>query len=373
LDYSYNSSNNFRKGGFMIRISKFTIMFITLTISALLNAVQLEITPTISKAFKTNNDSLRDSEVLYGVRGNLYFNKNVAIQVGGEASTSNKMEDGGETDIERGYVNLIHQPSIGDHIHPYTIVGGGYEKIHRINRPRNGDDSQPFLNIGAGIKYDINDRVNIVTEAKWLRKLENNDNDVIATLGLGVKLGEISTEHKDIPSVTETSDVQNAISLAEFRKIQETKKVKKSVKQTVPVVAAATAVVKSTATASVDPIFVQEDTIPENAIILGEYESVESTDVISDSTLVSQTPDESVASDSGYYVQLAAVFGGVSPAVLTNRLESKNYHYIIKDVQRFGKQASLVLVGPYASRTEAGIAKKYLKKLKSDAFIYHLN
>jgi hypothetical protein len=42
-------------------------------------------------------------------------------------------------------------------------------------------------------------------------------------------------------------------------------------------------------------------------------------------------------------------------------------------VDKGGKEATLVLVGPYTSKVEAGVAMKYLKRLKGDAFIYHMN
>ncbi len=69
---------------------------------------------------------------------------------------------------------------------------------------------------------------------------------------------------------------------------------------------------------------------------------------------------------------MAALFKG-NGGVLTDRLERKDYPYLLQDVTRYGKEAKLILVGPYATRQEANIAIKYLKRLKRDAFIYHMN
>mgnify|MGYP000138417144 CR=1 FL=1 len=69
---------------------------------------------------------------------------------------------------------------------------------------------------------------------------------------------------------------------------------------------------------------------------------------------------------------MAALFKGKGES-LTNRLEQKDYHYVLHNVEKRGKEATLVLVGPYESRVEAGVAMKYLKRLKSDSFIYRMN
>jgi opacity protein-like surface antigen/cell division septation protein DedD len=354
----------------MIKVDKFFATLAFVTIASSLQAIQFEVTPTVSKAFNADKDSLKDDEVLYGVRGNLYFNKEVALQLGLEASTENEMSDKGKTDIERGLINIVYEKDLGNRFKPYTIVGGGYERVHRESDPKTNDDSQAFINLGVGLKYDITKRINLMTEARWLKKLENNDEDIIATVGLGMKIGSIKN-NRHIPSVTETTPAQNAISLAKFKELQKKGSFNKKPVIKKPVI---TKVVKSavTETTQTDRVIVEEN-IPADAIVLGENESiddiVETDNVSSEDTIVENLP---AASDSGYYIQLAALFKGKGETI-TSRLESKNYHYMRKDVQRFGKNATLILVGPYNDRVEANIAMKYLKRLKSDAFIHYIN
>ncbi len=335
-------------------------------------AVKLEIMPTISKAFDADKDSLKDDEILYGLRTNLFLNNEVAIQAGFEASTSNVMSDGGKTDIERVMLNLVLEKDLGSKIIPYALIGGGYEKVHRSSTPSTNDDSQGFANLGIGLKYNINHRINILTEARLLRKLENDDNDVVATIGLGVKLGEIKKRRSHVPSITETSDAENAISLAKLREIQENRKKMLSQQPKTVEVPRNEVIAQEVSTVTTMQAYSQINEIPSNAIILDEHESIEDNmgvqTYIDNSTVSS---DES-HSDTGYYVQLAALFEGKGESLIL-RLEQKNYHYMLHNVQRFGKHATLVLVGPYQSRSEAGIALRYLKRLKSDAFIYHLN
>ena len=308
-------------------------------------AVKFEVMPTVAKAVAdSDKDSLKDTEILYGIRGSVYLNEEVAIQAGFEASADNVMSDNGKTDIERGSLNMIYEPNNGKRVRLYGLAGFGGEKVHRVSNPRTNDDSQIFANLGAGLKFGISDRVDLVTEAKWLRKLENKDNDIIATVGLGVKLGESKKSVDPIPSVTQTSEVENAISLAKLREINERKSKQSAAK------------VEPTVVSTTEPIAVQDEMV----------EAVFVEDITEDIT------EATAASQDGFYVQMAALFKG-SGEELTSRLEQKDYPYVLHNVQRSGKEALLVLVGPYESRVEAGVAIKYLKRLKRDAFIYHMN
>ncbi len=341
----------------MKKVNKLFSTLLVCLLATSLSAVKVEVMPTVGKAFNANKDSLRDNETLYGIRGAVFLNEDVALQAAIETSTDNKMQDGGKTDIERGSLNVIYEKESDKRIRPYGVVGIGGEKVHRANIPPTNDDSQIFVNVGAGLKFGLNEHVDLVTEARWFKKLENNDVDVIATVGLGVKLGESKKKDDHIPSVTATTEAENAISLAKFREIYEKKPIVHTQKAEVVEVAVAQ---------PVQPVIVEEKIISEPTVVI-EEEIINEPDVIIEEE-VSQSP---VAED-GYYVQMAALFKG-NGEVLTDRLEQKDYPYLLQDVTRYGKDAKLILVGPYATRQEANIAIKYLKRLKKDAFIYHMN
>ncbi len=314
-------------------------------------SVSFEIMPTISKAIaKTDGDPLQDDKIFFGVRGNVYINDNVAIGVGVEASTDNTMSDGGLTDLERVSLNAVYELNNGYKVRPFALAGFGGEKVHRSSPT--DDDSQLFFNLGGGLKFALSDRIDLITEGKWLRKFENGDNDLIATIGLGIKLGGTtrgeSVAATTVPSVTETSEVENAISLAKLREINTQK--------ASPAPAVVTeSVVTVVENVSVEPIIIEEATY------------VEDTNFIEDTGVTYEA-----ISESGYYVQMAAFFDGDGGA-LPDRLEQKNYPYIFHSVDRKGRDATLILVGPYESKAEAAVAMKYLKRLKRDAFIYHLD
>jgi len=324
-------------------------------------AVKIEIMPTVGKAFKASQDRMEDTEILYGVRGTVFLNDEIAVQASLETSNDNAVgtsiqkANGAKTDLERVSANIIYEKNTGKRIRPYAMVGVGNESTHGLVAPKGNDGSQGFVNLGAGLKFGITKKVDLVTEARWIRKLSNNDDDIIATVGLGVNTGSSAKAASAIPSVTATSDVQNAINLAEFRKISEQKKVQTQVVESV--------------VSTIEPVVMMEEAIPADAIILDEDATIDTAEAV---VYEEDAVVEQVASDSGYYIQMAALFEGTGEA-LTNRLESKDYPYVLHNVEKRGREATLVLVGPYESRVEAAVAIKYLKRLKSDAFIYHMN
>ena len=348
----------------MRKVNKLLAALVALVMVTSVYAVKIEVMPTVGKAFKAENDGLKDDEILYGVRGTIFLNDEVGVQAAYEASTDNEVGSaaqraaGARTDIERASANIIYEKNTGTRIRPYGMIGVGNESTHGLVAPATKQGSQGFINIGGGLKFGLSKRVDLITEARWIRKLSNNDDDIIATIGLGVNTGSSKSTTKkstDIPSVNATSDVQNAINLAEFKKLYTEKNSKNEA-----------AKIEEKVTI-IEPGSVEQE-IPANAIILDEDETIDEALQLNETTETFGLE----ATDSGYYVQMAALFHGKGES-LTNRLEQKDYHYVLHNVEKRGKEATLVLVGPYESRVEAGVAMKYLQKLKNDAFIYHLN
>jgi cell division septation protein DedD len=356
----------------MIKVNKLLITLLVCFITTSLHAVKVEVMPTVGKAFKAEDDSLKDDEVLYGIRGTVFLNDEVAVQAAFEASTNNEIRNhpGAKTDLERVSANVVYEKNLNSRIRPYAMVGVGNESTHGTVAPKTNDGSQGFVNVGAGLKFGISKHVDLVTEARWIRKLSNDDDDIIATVGLGVNTGTSTSTSKreaSIPSVTETSDVQNAINLAEFRKISQQKATQAVAKKAQVATTATTATVTTLTPA---PAVVSE-AIPADAIVLEEDATIPE-NAVEEGSLATDIIEEVPATQEGYYVQMAALFQGRGEA-LTNRLEQKDYPYVLHNIEKNGREATLVLVGPYQSRVEASVAMKYLKRLKKDAFIYHMN
>ena len=321
-----------------------------------------EITPMIGKkVYNYSDDAPRfdDGEALAGVRGNLYFSPRGSVQLGFEASKGNKMgtgsptaDHGAETDLERGMLNIQYDiPSRGK-ITPFVMAGAGYERLHR-DEPSTNVDSQAFLNVGAGLKYCVNERVDIVAEGRAIHKVEDQDNDAIASVGVGFKFGNTCKTCKTAPKGIPVK----ALTMKELAALTP----KKSAVVVAPV---APAVVASAPVEQVAPV-------SENSRI--EYDTTEvgicgASDAMieSDTGACDSSRDMEATVESGYYVQVIALRKN-SPDVILSRLSSKGYDAILK-----GEDAlTRVLVGPFMTRAEAKGALKKLRKIKKDAFIYH--
>lgn len=323
-----------------------------LTVAALstLYAAQFEIMPTVGKKIANDDTALDDSKVLLGIRGTAYVTPNIGIQVVGETASANPTVGGGDTDIERGALNVLYEGGTKK-VRPYVVAGAGYEATHGSTVKTTNDDSQMFYNAGAGVKFGLTDRVSLVTEVKGMHKVENHDDDIIGTVGLGVKLGALE---KPVPDC----NTPKAMSLDQFAKMCKTEKPAAPVQVTAPV-----------------QQLQQEPQVVEEPVVEAEPQEIvdEKTKCVVDVEGSVVTDDTSSVQDSGtipegYYVQMAALFKG-NGNMLTSRMERKNYPYVLYNTTRFGKDATLVLAGPYETRKEAAVALRYLKRLSRKAFI----
>ena len=140
------------------------------------------ITPTISKELSTPSNDFQDDQVLLGLGLRGHLNKNYAIDFKLSSSTDNLMGDGGKSDIERGSINLYYEAYPEYKVSPFFYAGGGYEKLHRVY---SNIKSQPFYQVGAGVKIALTNRVELETDVKYLKKTKTKDSEVIATMGFG--------------------------------------------------------------------------------------------------------------------------------------------------------------------------------------------
>jgi len=306
-----------------------------------------EITPMVGKKiYNYSDDAPRfdDGEVLIGIRANGYLTKQVSVQLGVEASKNNKMGDGGETDLERGMLNLQYDVPTNGKVTPFVMAGMGYEKLHRT-APLNVD-SQAFYNAGAGLRYSVNDRVDLVAEARAIRKVEDTDKDIIGSIGVGYKYGDTcqTTPVKGIPI--------KALSMKELAALTPKKVVAPVAPAVVAPIPAPAVVAAPVATEVVDTKIVY-DTNYVNICDGG-------------ATTVSDSYEDISTEVQGYYVQVIALRKN-SPDVIISRLNAKGYDHVLKGEGNLTR----VLVGPYESRSAAKSALRGLKKIRRDAFIYH--
>ncbi len=324
--------------------------------ATVLLATEFEIMPTVGKKIANDDKTLDDSKVLMGIRGTAYVTPNIGIQAVGESSLNNPTIGGGDTDIERASLNAIYEKRTGK-IRPYVMAGAGYEWTHGNTVKLTDDDSQAFANAGAGVKFDLKNNLSIVTEVKGMHKFENGDNDVIGTVGLGMRVGAVEEKK---PACAP----KKVLTLDEFSKMCKTKPVQ-AVPQPMPV----------TRMQSEPEVVVEEQVTPVAKAPVAETTSevtcVVEGAVVPESAETKPESTEGTPIPEGYYVQMAALFKS-NGAILTGKLERKKYPYVTYNTKRAGKDVTLILAGPYHSRKEAKVALKYLRRLSRGAFIKKL-
>ncbi|OQX75034.1 MAG: hypothetical protein B6D59_00435 [Campylobacteraceae bacterium 4484_4] len=217
-----------------------------------------------------------------------------------------------KTDIERYYINGLHEIHNGTKLIPFVFAGFGYE---HVNNERAGYDSGGFFNAGGGLKYRVNKRVALVSEAKAIKKFDNGDLDISAMLGLGLYFGG-----KKAP----------ARESAVVKRLSKTK-----IKPVLPPAPVVT-VVK----------------VPK----MDEKERA-----------VAALPHR-----SAYYIQVAAAFKTHLKRDCKHYLHQitdAGLPYRIKKATVNGKPAELLLVGPYRTPKEAKTDLPTLRKIDKGAFI----
>ncbi len=148
-----------------------------------------EIAPTVSKNW-SDRDSGFESATSWGVKLNAYLNDIVGFQLNYDRLDNVHFRHGPQkSDIDRIGLNLLLEAPTSGNLTPYMLLGGGYENVEV---KLDNEDSQAFANIGGGFKYAVNKAIDVMLEAKYIKKLDTQDDDVMGTFGLGYKFGYVA-------------------------------------------------------------------------------------------------------------------------------------------------------------------------------------
>ncbi len=312
-------------------------------------APKVEITGMVGKKiYNYSDDSPRfdDGKALLGARANIYVKDRVSVRLGVDGSKDNPIEIpgrvGAKTDIVRGTFGLQYDVASKGRVTPYIYGGLGGEKIYQTN-PANNVDSQMFYNGGAGIKYRVNDKVNLVGELQGIRKVEDGDKDVIGHIGVGYKFGG--------QKVKTLQDLAAMTPPAAPATVEE------------PVAPA----VEEPATTEliVEPLDAKEAAVAEPIKeAVSTYDNGEIGSCGSDRATATAGGEV----ESGYYIQVIALRKNSTDAMIS-RLEKHGFNYVTQDAG----DVTRVLVGPFSSRSAARKTLRRVKRLKRDAFIKYIN
>ncbi len=263
------------------------------------------------------------------------------------------------TQLDRFYLNGLYEFCGENKLTPYVFAGLGYENVrHEAYDLESGG----FVNAGGGLKYQLNENLNLITEAKALKKFDNNDLDIIAGLGLGMMFGAAATQIAPI----------SAIELD-----QQTPDVIPSIIPTVTPIATYTDITPpapSSAYDNLDVVTIEENGSFQTRAILSEpshaYNSYDVVPIEEEGRYTSQA----IANDGNYYIQVAALFNSNGQdSTYFRKLDQAGLNHQIKETTVRGRDVKLLLVGPYNSSAEARADLSRTKNIEKGAFVKKIN
>ncbi len=333
-----------------------SLVAIPLVATSLIAGIKkVEITPMVGKKIYNYSDDkprFDDGKVVLGGRANVYVTDSTSIQLGIEGSKDNPIEipgrTGASTDLLRGMVNVQKDIPNRSRVTPYVFAGLGGEKVYKTVKSTNLD-SQMFYNGGVGLRYSVNDKVDLVSEARVIHKVEDKDTDLIGNVGVGFKFG--MPQHRPVKTLQDLAAMTPAPAPTPM------------------------------APAKVEPEVLPAEPAPEvEPIIVGsldEKEAAVSSEVVGEDTGCAPTSDvtETCPSDrdtvtqqgeveSGYYIQVISLARNSADKV-TRRLDRMGLSYRLEN----NGTMTRVLVGPFASRGAARRSLRKAKRVSRDAFI----
>ena len=215
-----------------------------------------------------------------------------------------------DTDINRFYINGLHNIKTKySRLVPYIYGGFGYE---HVENELADNDSQGFFNAGGGLKFKVNDRFNLVSDIQGINKFKSHDFDILGSIGVGYLFGSPIQPEPEALVASGLEDIQ-PVPATPQRNITVVKVAPQAL-SVAPVMAAPT----------------------------GEY-----------------------------YVQMAAGFKTdmETGCKHTKDLRDAGIDYDIKYTTIGGKNAALVVVGPFETKEEAASQLPSLRRYSKDAFV----
>ena len=263
--------------------------------------------------FNEDDATLYDTAAYYGLRAGFYTDENFSFQVGYEQTNSANCQG---LKLKRFYTNAIIQTEIQGGLKPYLVGTLGYETSSKAYR-----DSQPFLGIGAGLKYALANHITLFIETRALRNLTSKDTTFSTTAGIGY-LFDTAYDESTVVEKTSLAEVKKSPKIR-LRPVME--EVQKPVERVSP-----KSVVSVHHDSSIKHITVAQKSFQE-----------------------------------GYYVQVEALTTS-SPNPILRKLRAKG---VTKSGIKKMRGYTFVVVGPYHDRATASQALGRLKSISPHAFI----
>ena len=303
------------------------------------------------------------NDTTVGIRLNRYITNTIAVQLGYDrifdaAYKTPDLYD--STAIDRIYLNMQKdiRPQNSNFI-PYLFAGAGYEYV---TDPDNDLESQGFLNAGGGLKYSFSEKVRLVSEAKVIKKFNNNTLDIVTMLGAGLLFGEASEEAPETEARQLAPADEPKPESQDLTTIILNDKPKSTIQKPVTI-----AVNNKPKPAN----------HPKMPTIILDDEAKNNISTPSQPTVTQ--PIERVRLDlnelhhsGNYYIQVAALSSIHTADSLIYQLKRRNLRVVVKSATVRGKEIKRILTGPYMQRSEARADLPRVRRVSPDAFIKKL-
>jgi len=287
-------------------------------------------------------DEKLDSSTSLGIRGDFYLDNLYHIDLGYTDLGSVDIKDTNTSvKIKRFYTQFSADGEEEYHVVPSMSVGVGYEK-------QKGDlsESQPFISIGVGFRYNVSNNFNFLLGTKALWKTSSRDVNFHTTFGVGYLIGEEPVNNSEVEEVTIPREEINI--KKEFNP--------KEVSQVVQVPTEVT-LLSDNKSITVNQIPQQTNVInitPPPPPPLVKVQPIQRKTVIKPNI------------QNGYFIQVAA-YSKNQPTSLLTRLSRSGNHVVL----RHNGSITKALIGPYSSESSARIALNKIKRVARGAFLVH--
>ncbi len=298
------------------------IFILPILASSLFATPSYEVALTIGKQ-EFHNPAIVAYERIYGIRGSIINDKlyeyGYGLQIGYEWSNKINCKD---LSVGRAYANFLVQTKDFYSLKPYFIMGLGHEGL---NQNIDSEPSQNIFQYGIGAKYFFRQNINIFLETKAIRKFKTKDSDHITNIGIAY----IFNKNKKIEHYYQPSSF--------------------NIKEDLP---------------TIDLTHTVNNSRVEEKITLKRPQQIVA--------IPTKNYNNSLSIDRNYYIQMAA-YASTNPNRLKNRIHRRGYSNIkLHTIHKRGRAITLILVGPYKSRTAASKELRNLRKIEKGAFIYKM-
>jgi hypothetical protein len=249
------------------------------------------------------------------------------------------------TQLDRFYLNGLYEFCGDSKLTPYLLAGLGYENVrHEAHNLESGG----FFDAGAGLKYQLNEDLNLITEARALKRFDNDDVDIIAGIGLGMMFGEVASQIIPMQEVEIVNNNQIPSIIPSTQVISKT-----TYKQ------ASHPPAPSSAYDNLDVVPIEAQHSFHTRTVLNERARYNS---------------NTISNSGNYYIQIAALFNSNGEnSTYDRKLDAIGLNHQIKNTTIRGRDISLLLVGPYSSSADARADLSKAKRVERGAFIKKIN